>query len=135
MIVVDASVWVCHLLAQDNHHRASRRWFSGVINRREIIAAPGLLLVEVSGAIARRTGNSALARRAYESIAAAPGLRLVPIEPQLALLAARLAADLELRGPDAIYVAVAHKLRIPLVTWDREQLNRASRLIKTHFPS
>jgi predicted nucleic acid-binding protein len=67
-------------------------------------------------------------------VSATPGLRLVPGEPELAILAARLAADLQLRGPDATYVAVAHHLNIPLVTWDKEQLHRAARLIATSTP-
>jgi predicted nucleic acid-binding protein len=37
-----------------------------------------------------------------------------------------MAADLGLRGADAIYVALAHQLNVPFVTWDQEQLDRTS---------
>ena len=135
MIVVDASVWVSHLLAQDVNHAPSRRWLAGVVNEGEAIAVPGLLLAEVAGAVARRTADPQLGHRAAEHVSATPGLRLVPGEPQLALAAAELAADLQLRGPDAVYVAVAQRLNIPLVTWDREQLARTAGVIAAYTPA
>ena len=45
-----------------------------------------------------------------------------------------LDAVLRLRGADATYVAVAQRLDLPLITWDREQLERASRLITVRSP-
>jgi predicted nucleic acid-binding protein len=40
-----------------------------------------------------------------------------------------------MRGADAIYAAVARRLRIPLVTWDAEQQQRAGTLIPTYTPA
>lgn len=134
MIVVDASVWVSHLIEQDVNHVASRRWLVKTIDQGAGIAAPGLLLAEVAGAVARRTGHPRLGHHAAEHISSTPGLRLVPGEPELAVAAAALAADLQLRGPDAIYVAVAQHLAIPLVTWDKEQLERSAGVVKTLTP-
>ena len=37
-------------------------------------------------------------------------------------------------GADAIYIATADYLNIPLVTWDREQHNRAARRITVWTP-
>ena len=91
-------------------------------------------MAEVAGAIARRTSYPRLAHRAVALISSTPGFRLVPGEPEMATLAARLAANLRLRGPDALYVAVAQYLEIPLVTWDNEQFERASRSIATFTP-
>ena len=135
MIVIDASVWVSQLIEQDVHFTASRRFLVRVVNDGEGIAAPGLLLAEVAGAVVRRTGQAALGHRAAAHIAATPGMRLLPGQPQLALAAARLAADLQLRGPDATTVAVAQQLNIALVTWDKEQLERAAGVIKTFTPA
>jgi predicted nucleic acid-binding protein len=100
----------------------------------ELLVAPALLLAEVAGAIARRTGRSALARRATEIIVRLPGLRLVAIDDHLGRAAAELAADLGLRGADAVYVATAAHLGIPLVTWDREQHKRAGGLVAVEIP-
>ena len=51
--------------------------------------------------------------------------RLVPVEADLARRSARIARELKLRGADAVYVALARRLGIPLVTWDRDQLEQA----------
>ena len=48
--------------------------------------------------------------------------------------AAQVAVDLHLRGADAVYVATAQRLSVPLVTWDREQLDRSSVVIEAYEP-
>lgn len=131
MRVVDASVWVSRLVPQDVHHPASRRWLEA---HADPLIAPILLLAEVAGAIARRTGAPELGRQAVETLTQLPNLRLVPLDPRLGLETARLAADLQLRGADAAYVAVAYHLHLPLVTWDREQADRAGPLIAVYTP-
>ena len=67
-------------------------------------------------------------------ILAIPNLRLVRLDHALGIMTSRMAADHQLRGADAFYVAVAAQLNIPLVSWDREQLQRASALITTTMP-
>ena len=109
-MVVDASVWVSRLVPQDAHHAISRQWLEQYIADGGLVVAPVLLLAEISGAIARRTGEPDLARRALEGILRVPNLRLVSTDPRMGKSAARLAADLRLRGADAMYVAVAHHL-------------------------
>jgi predicted nucleic acid-binding protein len=49
-------------------------------------------------------------------------------------LAAELIAEVGLRGADAVYVATAHHLNVPLVTPDREQRARAGRLVEVQSP-
>lgn len=134
MIVTDASVWVSHLVAQDVHHVESRRWLTAVAQTRTPIAAPALLLAEVGGAIARRTGDSRLGQQAIQHILATPNLRLVHTDSALALLAAELAAGQRLRGADALYVAVARHLKVPLASWDQEQIARASDAVTVYSP-
>ncbi len=63
-----------------------------------------------------------------------PVLHLVTLHRQLGISAAQLAADLHLRGADAVYVAIAEALSLPLVTWDREQLTRAAGRIAVRTP-
>ncbi len=58
----------------------------------------------------------------------------VNIEHRLILLAAEIAPDLGLKSVDAIYVAVAEHLNVPLITWDREVLNRSSSRIAVRRP-
>ena len=61
-----------------------------------------------------------------------PRLRLIEIDQPIILEAARLAADLGLRGADSIYVAVAVRLNLPLVTLDEDQKTRAKSVISVH---
>lgn len=126
MYVVDASVWVSRFVRADAHHELSRLWLAGLVEEGTAIAAPALLLQEVAGAIARRIGRPELATRALSLLQRLPNIRLVPIEAELAQVAGRFAADLGLRGADAVYVSLAHRLGVPLVTWDKEQRERSA---------
>jgi predicted nucleic acid-binding protein len=134
VIVVDASVWVSRFTPPDVHHVASREWLEQQAERGRPVIAPGILLAEVAGAIARRSGRTRLGHRAVASLLRWSPLRLMPIDTLLAEAAASLAADLALRGMDATYIAAAHRLDIPLVTWDREQLERSRSVIKAYEP-
>lgn len=135
MIVTDASVWVSHLIAQDARHSISREWLTRVVSDGIVIVAPGLLLAEVAGAIARRTKDPDLGHRAVAHLLSTPDLRLVDQDETLSLAAARLAADQRVRGADALYIAVANQLDIPLVSWDQEQIERAAELVQAVTPS
>jgi predicted nucleic acid-binding protein len=134
VIVVDASVWVSRLVPQDVHHAASRQWLEERAAAGRDLVAPVLLLLEVAGAIARRTGEPALGRRAARDLLRVPGLRVVPLDRRLGLAATRLAADLRLRGADAAYVATAARLGVPLFTWNREQLACAGKDVDVRQP-
>jgi predicted nucleic acid-binding protein len=56
------------------------------------------------------------------------------VDDVLAGTAARFATQLRLRGADAVYIAAAARLRLPLVTWDLEQRDRAARLVEVLIP-
>ncbi len=133
-MVVDASVWVSRFAPSDPHHIVSREWLERRAEQEELVIAPGILLAEVGSAVARRTGRARLGHRAVTDLLSWGLLRLMPLDPLLAEAAAYLAVDLALRGADATYVAVARRLGVPLVTWDREQRERAGVLVHTYEP-
>lgn len=135
MVVVDASVWVSWLRLSDANHHASRLWIKQYITKAGILIAPTLLPIEVAAAISRQTGQIEQARLAIQNLYALSSMRLVPVDLALVQTAVDTAIDLRLRGADATYVAVAHQFGIPLISWDREQLERASRFISTYTPS
>ena len=58
-----------------------------------------------------------------------PELEILVIEDAYEREATALAMELQLRGTDAVYVAVAHMLGLPLLTWDREQIERGGQRI------
>jgi predicted nucleic acid-binding protein len=134
-MVVDASVWVSRLVPQDIHHATSRDWLKSELTSTGVVVGPVLLLPEVAGAVSRQTKRPRLGKRAVRMLLRLPGLRLVPLENRLGTTAAEIAAALGLRGADAVYVATAHHLNIPLVTWDVEQRERAGRLITVLTPT
>jgi predicted nucleic acid-binding protein len=90
------------------------------------------LLAEVTGAVSRRTGSAALGRKALRELETLPGLRLVEMNNALLFEAATLAADLGLRGADSVYVAVAKRLDVPLVTFDADQRERGKKQVPIH---
>lgn len=135
MIVADASVWVSRFLPDDAFHQASRTWLIDMTTAGVVLAAPTIMLAELSGSIARRTGNDQLGYQIVQQIRHLPTLQLITVDDALGQLAAQVASTYRLRGADAVYLAVAQRLQIPLVSWDREQLDRAAALVTTYRPS
>lgn len=133
-MVVDASVVVSGLVPHDIHHEASRGWLARHVGAGGLVIAPALLLAELAGAVARRTGAARLGRRAVEAVLRLPNLQLVALDEALARAAADVAARLRLRGGDAVYIATASMLQVPLITWDAEQRDRAATLVEVRRP-
>jgi predicted nucleic acid-binding protein len=129
VIVIDASVWVSMLVPQDVNHEASRLWLEKQTESGQRLIEPVLMLTEVAGAISRRTGSSDMARSAIDKLMRIPLLHIVAIDHHLGQKATELAANLHLRGADAVYVAVAQKLGAPLASWDQKQLERANTVV------
>lgn len=133
-IVLDASVWVSAAVPDDAHHAATREWLEDVLPS-ELLVTPALGLVETAGAIARRTGSAMLARRAVAAIEGLPNTMVVVPDGRLWQQALRLSGARSLRGADAVYVALAQLLNLPLATWDDEQRLRCPRQVRTVVPS
>lgn len=134
MIVVDASVWVSRLVPQDTNHTVTRQWMEQYTAKGGRQAVSVLMLAEVAGAIARRTGHSNLAHQAIQHLLRLRSVRVVPVDRRLGRAAALIAADFHVRGADATYVAIAHQLNIPLVTWDEDQQTKAGVAIAVYTP-
>ncbi len=133
--VVDASVWVSRLVSVDAHHSISQKWLEAFVADGGQCVAPVLLLAEVAGAISQCTTEPRLGQAALKLLLRMPALRIVNMERRLGMSAAQLAADLGLRGADAVYVALAQQLKVPLITWDQEQLDRTSSIIIARQPT
>src|SRR5256885_392825 len=133
-LVVDASVWVSWLRPVDINHDPSFIWMEQYIARGGFLVAPALMLVEVSASISRQTGQVMRAREAINQLRAISKIQIVAMDSVLVQAAVEIAADQQLRAGDAIYVALAHQLNIPLVSWDKEQLQKASTIITTYTP-
>lgn len=133
--MVDASVWISRHVPSETYHETSAAWLRQYLGSGHRVIAPTLLLVEIAGAFARRTGNDTRTRQIVALLRRLPGLHWVSLNPALRDRAADLAITLRLRGTDAVYVAVAERLRLPLITWDAEQLTRTSGRIPVRTPA
>lgn len=129
-VVTDASVWVARLIPQEPKHAACVDWWQNFDASSGRIIVPVLLLAEVGGAISRRTGKPALARQVVQTLLKTPELTFVPMDQELGEHAAQLAASLGLRGADAVYVALAHRLHVPLLSLDDEHTNKAGKTMQ-----
>jgi len=132
--ILDASVGAALVLPTDPFHAAASAWLRPAMLARADLVAPALLLPEVAGAVRRATGKAADAELAREHMLALVGLVLVDLTLARAEESGRLAGALGLKGCDAVYVALAKEFDDVLVTFDREQYERAQGVVRVAWP-
>jgi len=135
VLVIDASVYVSRLHRHETHHVESARLLEAVTARRLPVLCPEILLPEVAAAIARGLDDTEFAYRAAAHLRRLPDHRFITVDRALSGSAARLAAECRLRGCDAIYAALAQREGAHLITWDKQQLERAAPVVKTLTPT
>ncbi len=128
-VVVDASVWVSRLVESDEFHIFVKDWMNSQREQGTTFVSPSLLLAEVGGVISRVTGKPELGLSAIQKIENLPNIRIVDMDKSLMDDASRIAAKYGVRGADSVYVAVASTLNIPLVTFDIDQREKASKAV------
>jgi predicted nucleic acid-binding protein len=134
VVVIDTSVWISRLLPTDSNHSLARNWIDQHLLNGGMLVAPVLLVTEVASATSRQTRRPSLAHRAVSRLYHLTGMSLVPIDQTLIDTATDFAADLGIRGTDALFVALAKQLNIPLVTFDSEQIQKPVGIIHTIRP-
>lgn len=134
MAVVDASVYVALVHADEPGHADSWAWLLDVQSRGEALRAPCILAAEVAAAISRGMTSPDLAHRIVQQLLSANVVELHPVSIPLAGRAAVIAADERVRGCDAVYLALAEQMGEVLVTLDRQQLERGANLVQTRPP-
>jgi predicted nucleic acid-binding protein len=129
-MIVDASVWVAIFRENDVHHGASVAFLDLAVANQQDLNIPNLALAEIT----RQTGKARLATRTVRAVLALPRVQRHGLNDALGDRAAALAASCKLRGADAVFVALAEALDQPLITLDREILERSSRIIEAEAP-
>ncbi len=124
MFTVDASVHVNAASPTEAGATASHTFIDQLHGRPWPVFSPTLLLAEVAAAVARNKNDTAQGLAVAQAVRGLPGQVWVPLDDALAEVAVRLAAELRLRGADAVYAAVVKRYGTTLVTWDRQQLER-----------
>ena len=124
MYVVDASVHVADARPQEPNHPQAHELLRQIAARGQAVYLPVIVLAEVAAAISRGTGEPALARRWTAALRRVPHFHPVPVDETLADRAADVSARYQIRGCDAVYIALAQQLGATLVTLDRQQQER-----------
>jgi predicted nucleic acid-binding protein len=134
MITIDASVLVAAGSPDDPAQADAAAFLVSAISAGVAVHQPTLALVEVSAAVARRTGDHDLAREAGAALLAMPGLVLHSLDLDASAEAAALAAQRRLRAADSVYAAIAARHEATLVTLDDELRDRSRAVVDAVGP-
>lgn len=122
--VLDASVAVAALRkGEPSHTEALRRCLPLFAGRDEVVV-PAIFDLEVTSALVRRGVAAERVAAFFASHLAAR--RLVAVGPRAIRAARAIVHATRLRAADALYVWVAAREGLPLVTLDREVIDRAA---------
>jgi predicted nucleic acid-binding protein len=122
--VLDASVAVASLRPNEPGHTAAKKRLGLLLTGSDTIVVPAIFGIEVASALARVGFPPADARRFADAFVSRG--RLVTIGPRAARATLELAVQARLRAADALYLWVAMKEGLPLITADQELLKRGS---------
>ena len=120
---------VAALRKQEMNHSAAKNVLRKVKDGRHIAIEPYTVLVEITAAIKRRTGSKELASRVKDDLLAINTINFVNLDIGNATEAAEIAADIGVRGMDAIVIQVAKGFGIPLITLDKEMIEKATGVV------
>jgi len=135
MYVIDASVLVADIRPREPHHQEARAFLKRVAAEGWPVYLPIIVLAEIAAAVSRGTGEPTLARRLVDVVQRIPHFELVSLDEELGQLAAALAADYQIRGCDAVYVALAWKRGAKLITLDHQQRERVPPKVTARSPA
>ena len=135
MVTIDANVFVAASITTESHHPDSLALLTRLRLRDIAVYCPSLVIAETVAAIARPTGDVALALQSIRLISRFPNMSLLNLTQRRSRAAARLAANLRLRGADAVYVAAAVESIATLITWETQILQRAPAAVATMNPT
>jgi predicted nucleic acid-binding protein len=97
-------------------------------------AVPAHFLAEIAGVLAQTGELDEIIEIEIRSIETSGRFHITPVSVGLGLLAAEIARVAKIRGADAVFVALARGLDIPLITWDRQQRERGGLFCRTLTP-
>ena len=134
-VVIDASVLIAAFKNNEPAHPASADFLEATVAYPVTLCSPAILFVEIAGAFSRPTHNPDYAARVIREMRALLEIELYPIDSDLASNAEAIAQNFFLRGADALYIALARRMNAPLVTLDKEMLERAPPVITCLSPA
>ncbi len=121
--VLDASVAVAALRSTEPHHAAALQRCAPLFAGRDAVVVPALFDIELVAALVRR--GVAATRVALFLERHFATRRVVTIGPRAARAVRAVVAATRLRAADSVYVWLAAREGLPLVTLDAEVVSRA----------
>ena len=127
-LVIDASVWVSAADRTDPLSQASRSFLALVAAREYPIALPDFAELEIACALARRLRDAGRGRSLAVQMLESPLVTRHSSNRMALREAIRVGTRVFLRSGDALYAALAERLKGELVSWDGELIDRAGAL-------
>ncbi len=120
---------IAALRKQEVHHEAAKNLLETIKDGGHIAIEPYIVLIEIVAAIKRRTGSTELAKRVKNDFLAIDTINFMDLESTRASDASEIAMNLGVRGMDAIVIQIAKEFNIPLITLDKEMIEKAKSFI------
>jgi predicted nucleic acid-binding protein len=135
-VVLDASVWVSREIPTDPNHLAATMWANQHLQAAGYFTEPAWLLAEVAAAVSRQLSpqDAGIALALLSRLRRRHVMRFLSISSSLMRDTINIATNYGIRAGDAIYVAVARQLSIPLVSFDSDHLTKAISIITVIRP-
>jgi len=122
-------VIVAALRKQEVHYEDAKNLLEKVKDGNHIAIEPYIVLIEIVAAIKRRTGSTKLAKRVRNDFLAIDTINFTDLESTRANDASEIALNLGVRGMDAIVIQTAKEFNIPLITLDKEMIEKAKSFV------
>jgi predicted nucleic acid-binding protein len=134
VIVVDTSVWLAFLMETDDLHAQTMPFVDLLHIRGDLLVVPAHFPAEVVGVLSRTGVPEPLIDEAIDLFESNTLFDIVPMSVGDGMIAAEIARKARIRGSDAMFLALAYILELPLITWDKQQHQRGALLCRTMTP-
>ncbi|MBM2815608.1 MAG: Ribonuclease VapC [Ignavibacteria bacterium] len=133
--VIDSNVLVSSLDPKDIFYSECHPLFEKILSMEIEALCPVLVLSETTCVLRRRTNNENIAGATYRMLAQLPAINWLDITLEVTERACLLGVKTGLKGGDAIVLQVAEQYGIPLITKDKEILEKTPKRIWVFEPN
>ncbi|MBS4027644.1 MAG: type II toxin-antitoxin system VapC family toxin [Ignavibacteriales bacterium] len=123
-ITVDSSIIVSSLIYTEPRHREALSIWLDIVDGNNFAILPYTVVVEVCGAVKRRTGKLDFALETKQNLLQQKHIYFVDIDREVAEGAAKIASHVGLRGMDSIVVYIAKEYNTELKSFDEEMMSK-----------